>query len=329
MAALISVIVPIYNSREHLAECLESIRHQTFKNFEVVLVDDGSTDDSGDICDRFCRVDSRFMKVRTENKGVSSARNTGLSQANGLFVTFVDSDDIVHPEFLEILYFAMGDKSETITATGFEKFTVASTKVSAVSCQATRQIDARSAVSEILYQRLENGICGKLIPTLLLGVNPFPYGIKIGEDLITLLNTLNKAKELVYVSTPLYYYRQQAGSAIHTGEVAQHLPVIDWFNEQLAVGGDFPKNALQNRRFMEAIFATLEADFVEGNAARKQDDYVIRTIKSTRELVVKDSQSRLSYRILAGLSFLGVTVPALAVRTREDILTRLSKRGGA
>lgn len=100
----ISVIVPIYNVEDYLPTCLKSIAAQTFKDIEVILVDDGSTDKSGKICDEFCKNDTRFVVVHQNNQGVSTARNTGLDKAKGNYILMIDPDDTMHPQMIEILY---------------------------------------------------------------------------------------------------------------------------------------------------------------------------------------------------------------------------------
>ena len=98
---LISIIVPVYNVEEYLPECLDSIINQTYSNFEAILVDDGSTDASGAICDDYCLKDRRFRVIHQKNAGLGFARNTGLDNAAGMYVQFVDSDDTVLPDMLE------------------------------------------------------------------------------------------------------------------------------------------------------------------------------------------------------------------------------------
>lgn len=100
---MISVIIPIYNTEKFLSKCLNSVKNQTFKDFEVIMVDDGSTDNSADICQRFEKEDSRFMYYYKENGGSGSARNMGLDKAQGDYIAFVDSDDFVEPDYLETL----------------------------------------------------------------------------------------------------------------------------------------------------------------------------------------------------------------------------------
>ena len=100
---MISVIVPVYNVEEYLEECLESIQNQTYTNFEVILVNDGSTDHSKEICERYCKKDIRFHLLNQENQGQSVARNHGVSASTGELLTFVDSDDVLSIKYLEIL----------------------------------------------------------------------------------------------------------------------------------------------------------------------------------------------------------------------------------
>lgn len=105
--ALISVIVPVYNVAEYLPPCIESIAAQTHRNLEIILVDDGSTDPSGRICDDYSRRDSRIVVVHQPNGGLSAARNAGLRVARGEFIGFVDGDDYIHPQMYGVLLSAL------------------------------------------------------------------------------------------------------------------------------------------------------------------------------------------------------------------------------
>ena len=100
---MISVIVPVYNVEEYLEECLNSIQHQTYTDIEVILVNDGSRDGSKEICERYCQQDSRFHLINQENKGLSGARNRGMTESKGELITFVDSDDVLKEDMLEQL----------------------------------------------------------------------------------------------------------------------------------------------------------------------------------------------------------------------------------
>ena len=101
---LLSIIVPVYNSEKYVSVCIESILKQTYQNIEVILVDDGSTDESGKVCDEFEQADHRVRVFHKKNGGVSSARNLGIEKCRGRYVTFIDSDDFVSEDFILIMY---------------------------------------------------------------------------------------------------------------------------------------------------------------------------------------------------------------------------------
>ena len=104
MEDLISVIVPVYNVEKYLNKCIDSIINQTYKNLEIILVDDGSQDSSGKICDEYTKKDNRIKVIHKENGGVSSARNIGLNNATGEWIAFIDADDWVDEEYLQTLF---------------------------------------------------------------------------------------------------------------------------------------------------------------------------------------------------------------------------------
>ena len=101
---LISIIIPIYNAQKYLKECIDSALNQTYKEIEIILIDDGSTDYSGKICDSYAEKDKRVKVIHNENQGVSVSRNIGIKEAKGLYITFMDADDFVSEQYVEILY---------------------------------------------------------------------------------------------------------------------------------------------------------------------------------------------------------------------------------
>lgn len=118
----ISVIVPVYNVEKYLRQCIESIKMQTFENWELILVDDGSLDNSGSICDEYAQSDNRIKVVHKENGGVSTARNFGLAIAAGKYISFIDSDDYIVPKFFEIMLEKLLTYKADIVRCGFYEF---------------------------------------------------------------------------------------------------------------------------------------------------------------------------------------------------------------
>ncbi|NQN49058.1 glycosyltransferase [Streptococcus suis] len=121
MKDLVSVIVPIYNVEKFLSRCIESICNQSYENIEILLINDGSTDSSGQICQKFIDRDPRIKYFEKENGGLSDARNYGIDRAHGKYISFIDSDDFVEPEFIQSLYHVLVQQDASIAITGFDK----------------------------------------------------------------------------------------------------------------------------------------------------------------------------------------------------------------
>ncbi len=119
---LVSIVVPVYNQEPYLRLCLASIQEQTYKNLEVLLIDDGSTDDSAQICREVCEQDARFHLIQQENAGLGPARNTGLQKASGAYICFVDADDFLHPDYIRILYENLVAYQADLSICGFKTF---------------------------------------------------------------------------------------------------------------------------------------------------------------------------------------------------------------
>lgn len=119
---LVSIIVPVYNTEEYIRQCLDSILNQTYQNFECLLINDGSSDNSSDICREYVAKDTRFRYFKKENGGVSSARNLGIELSEGDYTTFIDSDDWVDSDYLEVLYSAILEEQADIAVSTYKKF---------------------------------------------------------------------------------------------------------------------------------------------------------------------------------------------------------------
>lgn len=207
---MISVIIPVYNVERWLPECLDSLLAQKESDWEGILVDDGSTDSSADICRRYCAADPRFRLVSRENGGLSMARNTGLEHIRGEYVTFVDSDDSLHPDFLSTLLqnLKRGDADISSVANGSS---------ARVGEDGSALISGEEAVERIFYQTspLTTSACGKLYRRELWDDMRFRPGI-IYEDLDIIYRILLKARRVSVSSDTLYIYRSTPGSITRT-----------------------------------------------------------------------------------------------------------------
>ncbi|HEM2548377.1 TPA: glycosyltransferase [Streptococcus suis] len=207
MSDLISVIVPIYNVQDYLKKCIESIAKQTYTNLEIILVNDGSTDNSEEICLRFMKQDDRIKYYTKSNGGLADARNFGLEQANGKYIAFVDSDDYIKPDMIETMYVNIikhhADISEIdfclVDENGYTK-KKKSRKLSVFSRD--------EAVKAFLSgSSIENNVWCKLYSRDVIKDTIFPVNNRsMGEDLLFNLKVLNNVTRVVVDTREFYYY---------------------------------------------------------------------------------------------------------------------------
>lgn len=187
-ADLISVIVPIYNVESYLERCIDSIIFQTYKNIEIILVDDGSPDRCGEICDLYAAKESRIKVIHKENGGLSDARNIGVKEAIGEYITFIDSDDFVAPEYIEYLYELLKSNNADISSccmyeTNKDVFEVCSKK-QIPDLSVLNGVDACKELLGYLHLILVTA-CGKLYKSQIVKKYPFPKGRKHEDEATT------------------------------------------------------------------------------------------------------------------------------------------------
>lgn len=212
---MISVIVPVYNAEKHLPRCIESIQNQTYKDIELILIDDGSTDTCGEICDRYAGQDRRIRVFHTENGGVSAARNRGLEEAAGEYICFVDSDDYVGRDYVRILYDSVCSCNADIAFISTLEVTKEDT--SFITSEDRRQeFDSRSAFAEMLKgERFTWGSPAKMYTQELARRICFPVGNSY-DDFFTNPYLLEHCNRCVYSSSIQYYYYQRENSLTHS-----------------------------------------------------------------------------------------------------------------
>ena len=213
--AEISIIVPVYNVEKYLENCIESILNQTFKDFELILVDDGSTDNSGKICDIYEKKDYRIKVIHKNNGGLSSARNIGLDIASGKYIGFVDGDDNIHPKMYEILYNLIKKYKSDISCCNYKKiYDVFKDEYENVSLLEVIEMSNIEAIKN-LYDK-EIGVklviaCNKLYRKNLFDNIRYKVG-RVHEDEFMAHRILYNSKKITYVDNELYYYLQREGS---------------------------------------------------------------------------------------------------------------------
>lgn len=224
---MISVIVPVYNVEDYIEDCLLSIQRQTYHNIEVILVDDGSSDRSGAICDSWAKKDPRFRVIHKTNGGLSDARNTGLGEAAGDLVAFVDSDDVIHPDMLRILYEGMTRTGCGICCCGMQEGVLSEDTQSSQEMKELKVYTADHAFLEMIQgSDVYVSVCNKLYTREAAGGIPFRKG-KCHEDEFWSWRVIDRAERVAAVGNPLYGYRQREESIMNSRYSIRRLDLLD------------------------------------------------------------------------------------------------------
>jgi len=213
MSGKISVIVPVYNIEKYIGECLESLLNQTYKDLEIILVDDGSKDNSGRLCDNYAAADKRIKVVHQKNGGVSVARNAGLEAASGDYIGFCDGDDWVEPELYQTLLENMLESDADISHCAFQYVKKDKAIPFYGTCKKEVQDRTKGIVELLKGSYIEPGLWTKLFKRETLGSIRFDASVKYNEDLLFNFLVFCRADKLVYEDKVLYNYRSRENSA--------------------------------------------------------------------------------------------------------------------
>lgn len=230
----ISVIVPVYKVEPYLRRCVDSILGQTFTDFELILVDDGSPDNCPAICDEYAAKDSRVHVIHQENSGLSAARNAGIDWAfansNSQWLSFVDSDDWVHPQYLERLLNAALEHSVAVSICGYAQTEGEEPEISLEDFTPQLWDTAEFYVKNNVNATIA---CGKLYQKPCFETIRYPLG-KLHEDEFTTYQILFQNETLVFVTAPLYSYFQNRNSIMHSEWKPERLSRLDAYVERIA-----------------------------------------------------------------------------------------------
>lgn len=259
---LITVIVPVYNILDYLPRCVHSITNQTYKNLEIILVDDGSTDGTGELCEELAGEDSRIRVYHKENGGSSSARNLGLEKARGEYVGFVDSDDYIAPSMYRRLMESILRFQVSGSQTGRDETDEQGRRMPDICCppQEPEVISSGEFMKELLLHRGDCSFCTKLLARNLFPKNAFPVG-RLNEDFHLLIRMLPEMKSIVSLPDQDYHVFYRIGSNSRRAEREDFSRVYGDCveNADMAakiVDRDYP--SLEQTAFRFGIFQRLE-----------------------------------------------------------------------
>lgn len=217
MGDLISVIVPIYNIENYIDRCVISIINSTYFNIEIILVDDGSQDKGGVICDEWAQRDKRIKVIHKTNGGLSSARNVGLAAAEGKYVSFIDGDDEISPVMLERLHDKILQRSSDISMCRMEKIETQKRYITRAFPREAEEIEltSKEAIQLLLKDQIDCSACLKLYKKSLFDDIIFPVGLT-NEDFAIMYRIFAKATQITYIQDVLYYYYYRENSITTT-----------------------------------------------------------------------------------------------------------------
>lgn len=260
---LISIIIPAYNAAAVLQRCLQSVQQQTYKNFEAIVVNDGSKDGTAEIVDRLSSADPRFKAIHQHNQGVSAARNKGLDKASGDFVTFIDADDYVKPDYLQKLHGALIEKNADMAAGGYYELSPYAKKpVPLHDLQKffPQSIISRDNFQSVLFSGVTGVLWGKMfrrdvIEKFRLRLNP---EISYSEDLVFVLQYTNEIDNIAVVYDQLYYYDRTGEDGLSSRYGEGFLKNIKLANQELKRHYKRPDlEEIVSKRTVSALYTVL------------------------------------------------------------------------
>ncbi len=309
MNSLISIIVPIYKVEKYIRKCLDSIVNQTYTNLEIILVDDGSPDSCGQICDQYAQKDSRIKVIHKLNGGLSDARNVGLDAMTGDYVTCIDSDDYISLDYVEKLYKAIIDTNSDISVCNFYFNYEKSLKLIPAFKFDTDKIvlDRNDALKTLLYQNnMETGAWGKLYSCRLFDGVRYPVG-RLFEDIPTTYKLYLKATKVVSISDSLYYYLIRDSSIMGQSFTPKKMDAVYMAKDMLdgiEAINDSELLLAAKCRYVSMCFNTL----FQTPRKSTEENYIFSEILKYRKDVLADSSARRKAKIALYLSYLGLSM---------------------
>lgn len=306
----LSIVVPVYNVKKYVQQCAESLINQTYKNLEIILVDDGSTDGSGALCDKMAETDKRIRVIHKQNGGLSDARNKGIDAASGEYIGFVDSDDWVSPDMYEkMLEFMIQENADIAVCGWIEEFRDSSRK----KCPYSKSLNKNQAMTELLNNiTIADHAGDKLYRTHLFRNIRYPAG-KTYEDIRTTYQLFNCSERVVFISEAFYHYRQRKGS-IARGNF--HLKKMEWldavkslYEDPIIVSNNLFCSIIEERIFHTKCFLLREMLLNTSDEYMKECmsyiDEFFSELKKKRWYVIQEERYSKSIKMMAAATFLG------------------------
>lgn len=305
---LISVIIPVYKVEKYLKRCIDSVRNQKYKNLEIILVDDGSPDNCGLICDEYSKQDNRIVVIHKVNGGLSDARNVALDIMRGELVTCIDGDDFVSEYYVENLYSAIKETNCDIASSWFVNyFEGDSIPVSReVRRSEIKSLSRIEAYKRMLYQDgFEISAWGKLYKSSLFENVRYPLG-KIYEDIPTTYKLMEKSNKIAIIPQMDYYYLQRENSIAQSGFNPKKMEGVKFMNElRQFITENYPElRKAAECRYFSTVCNIL---FLVKTRNEYPDEWLLlwNEVRKYRKAVLFNREGRVKARIAAAISYMG------------------------
>ncbi|MBR2589215.1 glycosyltransferase family 2 protein [Candidatus Saccharibacteria bacterium] len=289
---IISIIVPVYNVREYLNDCLDSLMRQNYPKIEIILVDDGSTDGSGVDCDTIAKKDSRIKVVHQQNQGLSAARNRGIKEASGNYITFVDSDDAVSPDYVQYMFSLITKYQAKMAICAIREITVKGNEINYGADYVEKVMSTEETLGRMLREEGFNvSAYAKLYRRDLWDNVAFPEG-SVHEDLGTTYKLVEKCPRIAYGEQPKYIYKKRELSISNSDFSDKKFDIIeltDKMCDDIEKLHPYLKNTTDLRR-MHARFSVLRQmaskKLTPIQAGKEQE--IVEYLKTNRKFVTKN-----------------------------------------
>ena len=311
MTEKITVIVPVYNVENYLEKCLDSLINQTYKNLEIIVINDGSTDNSGEICQEYAQKDNRIVYIEKENGGLSDARNVGLDKMTGSYVTFIDSDDWVELDYVEILYKKIIEYQADISVGNYYSYNEDEETYyfHIYGDSYYEKVYDNISIFENLYESQEMksfaliSAWGKLYKAKLFDYLRFDKG-KLGEDGYFNQKMYLSVNKVVYLNKGLYAYRQRSGSITNTWTEKWMHALVDAMSERITLlanmGYPLEKHLAVYRQMLEVSLANGQASGLSDTATYKEFE-MKRTLLN--QLSIQEQKEKKAIVLAANYSY--------------------------
>lgn len=302
----ISIIIPIYNTEKYLKKCIESILNQTFEEFELLLINDGSTDGCGKICDEFALQDDRIKVFHKQNGGESSARNDGLKKANGKWVGFVDSDDICEKNMFEVLYENALNHGADISVCGINSTFIDNLPYKKNDDFTVKKLNQNQAIKSIFTNiEFASSVCNKIYKKdTILKNNIFFYeDIIDGEDLFFLYYIIKHSFSVIFTQQKLYHYIQHEASYTASGKIEDKMTGIKTFIKIIEEEVDGENAKIMENYFLKYLIRIGCYNVRHKEFNKKYHRYLIKLLKSYKYKILFKFKLGVKNKLIALLLF--------------------------